>query len=162
MATETKDKPVSPEVTALAAKLRKNITIDPATGQATLTVEDYKANLPEGVTEDTVKAVDAYNGLYLHAAALAHGEESVPVLKKHKELEATHLTANLLGRNKIEIGFKRSTETSRPGAPADEPKTVNYGVVSAKFDFASSRPRGEMARVKSHLADLAAGLAPKK
>lgn len=53
----------------------------------------YNANLPEGITPETVKSITKYNGAYLKASSLAVGEFSAEIFNKDKKV--TELTAKI-------------------------------------------------------------------
>lgn len=135
----------------LAKTLKGKITIGD-NGVATVKEGTYVELLPEGITEDTVKKLQAHNSHLVAAAALATGELAIDYLKKHKSVAAVELSMPTTGKDTLDITVKRDKQVTNP--QTKEASTV-YGAVTAGFSIYSTRPRGELAKVKDHLADLA-------
>jgi hypothetical protein len=142
---------IKKDVTDLAKVLKGKITIGD-NGVATVKEGTYIELLPEGVTEDTVKALQAHNSTLVAAAALATGELGIDYMKKHKDVAAVELTIPTVGKDSLDITVKREKHGINP---SNKEPIVSYGNVSAGFSIYSTRPRGELGKVKEHLAGLA-------
>ena len=156
MTTATKDAiTFKPNTRELADKIKKVMKIDPKTGivdsESVKTV--YGDNLPEGLTLDTVAALDAYNTNFAASGFLALGEEGVSFLKKHKSINEVSVSIPTVGKSQFNGVFERSSQVRAPG---QEP-TTKFGTGSFKLDFyGASQSRGEFKKVRDHLTDLAA------
>jgi hypothetical protein len=144
-----------PATQELADKIAKHIKIDAKTGIAD--AEHLKTvfvdNLPEGLTKEHVEALDTFIPQFAAASYLALGEASVPVFKKHKNLDApVTIEIPTVGKSKFVGVFERSSMVRAPG---QEP-VAKFGTGSMKLDFyGMSATRGEFKKVRDHLTDLA-------
>lgn len=144
---------VKQEVKDLSEKIKKEIKIDTKTGIATISETLYKDNLPEGMTIDNVKAVQDYNSRIVAATGLALGEASIPVMKKHKELEFTELTLPIV-KDTASFTFDRQS-TSRN--PTDGSEVIKHGALSVKYvTSGAGTSKGELKKVRAHLFESAA------
>lgn len=143
---------ISQDVQNLATELKGKITIGDK-GVATIDKAAYKELLAaEGIEVASAEKLQHLHSRLAPAAVMATGELSVPYLKKHKDIEKVELSMPMLGKDSLDVTIKRSKEVRSP--QSGEVSTV-YGAASAGFSVYSTRPRGEMAKVKDHLAGLA-------
>lgn len=143
---------ISQDVLNLSAELKGKITIGDK-GVATIDKAYYKELLAqEGVELASAEKLQALHSRLAPAAVHATGEVAVPYMKKHKDIEKVELSIPMLGKDSLDVTIKREKEVRNP--QSGEVSTV-YGVASAGFSVYSTRPRGEMAKVKEHLAGLA-------
>ena len=63
----------------------------------------YNANLPEGITPETIKSINKYNGVFLKASTLAVGEIAADIFNKDKKIN--ELTAK--------VGFQAAGDSYR-------------------------------------------------
>jgi hypothetical protein len=156
MTTTVKESIVfKPETRELADKIKKHIHLDPKTGLADPEKLKgvYVELLPEGVSADTVLAIDNHNTRFAAASFLALGETGVDFFKKHKGVNEVTATFPTVGKSKFEGVFERSSQVRAPG---QEP-TTKFGTGSLKLDFyGGSQSRGEFKKVRDHLTDIAA------
>lgn len=139
----------------LAKTLKGAITIG-ENGVATIKEGTYVENLPEGLTEDHVKQLQGYHSALGAAGTLALGELGVPYLKKHKEVDRIELTVPAVGKDTLDFTFDRQKVVTVPKKDGpNEEKTV-YGASTFRHSEYSTRPRGELSKVKDHLYELAA------
>lgn len=77
----------------LADQIKSSLQID---GRQIVEKEShaaYNANLPEGITPDTIKQISKYNGQFLKAATIAVGEMAAAEFKANKDVD--ELTATV-------------------------------------------------------------------
>jgi hypothetical protein len=148
-ATESK---VHPRVRSLADTLKAEITVDKKTGTSTPSADYLEKTLPEGLTVDHIKATFDHVQDLVAAGTLALGELSTPVMKKDESLTRTSLVLPLTGKNHIGVVFDRTREVRAPGS--DTPVT-KYGSSTQEVVIYGAKNRGELAKVKDELADLA-------
>lgn len=160
MSTDNKTPEIKPEVIALAAKLKPLLKIDAKTGVVTPEVGLYVGSLPEGVTEDTLKAVAKHNAQFVAAASLALGEATLPVMKKHDDLLKATLEVPTVGGDKFNFEIQRSKDVPAFGGKGDP--TTRYGHLTASYTMRGARNVGQFAQVKNHLAAAFAGGLAKK
>lgn len=157
MTTETKIE-IKPEVTALAAKIKPLLKLDPKTGIVTAEPNMYVSLLPEGLTEDTLKALSKHNAQFVPAIGLALGEHTLPAMKKHSDLLETKLVVPTTGGDKFNFALARTTMSGAPGAE----RTEKFGHFTANHQMRAARNVGQFAQVRAHLsAAFADGLAKK-
>jgi hypothetical protein len=155
MATD-KTPTVSEEIKTMAAGLK--VAIDPTTGLATLQDDAYASTLPEGITNETVKAIHKHNTNFITAMGLAVGEAAIPVMKKHADLQVVEAETKDAAGNRYGITFHRSKLTGAPGGE----KTAKYGVLGAEIELRASRKTGQLGIVKNMLGEMATKALAKK
>ena len=135
---------------ALGKIISKEIKLNKAGDQ---TNEDalanlYTGNLPDSLPVSLVKELREYDGLFIAAARLAHGEEAIVAMKKHPELERSSITIPMTGKDVLELTFDRSRSV-----PNGEGATrLAYGIPTANLSLYATKPRGLNVKVKQHLA----------
>lgn len=142
---------IKSDVVELSKTLKGKIKIGD-NGVATIEAGTYTSLLPEGVSEDTVKKLQGFHSELAAAATLATGELAVPYLKKNKDVGSVDLSIPMVGKDTLDVSIKREKVVTNPTSKA---QTTVYGAATAGFSVYSTRPRGEMLKVKSHLAELA-------
>lgn len=148
MATDIKAKAdIKPEIRDLAARIKDNIAIEGNT--ASVDKDLFVRLLPEGVTEDMVKRYQEHTTQVIAATSLALGQAAIPAMKKHKDLDNLTLNMPLVGKDNLQVNFKRQDEVGAPGAAE---KTTKFGVVSAKMQIYGTKTRGEFAKVREELS----------
>ncbi len=135
----------------LAKQLKGLIKIG-ENGVATIKEGTYVDMLPEGITEDDVKKLQTYNSNLVAAGALAIGEMGIDYMKKHKDVAQVELSIPMVGKDTMGLSIKRTKNSINP--QTKEPITT-YGAINASINTYSTKPRGELSRVKDHLAELA-------
>lgn len=145
------DNKISPEVQALAKKITSQIKLEG--DSVTVPADLYVTTLPDTLTEEQVKAVQAHNSNFFPAATLAVGDLAVAAMKKDKKLEAVSGAFKMVGRDHFDITVNRSKESRNP---ATGETTTNFGVISASMvTHGAKASRGEMSHVKAHLQEAA-------
>lgn len=163
-AAETK--PIKQEIKNLAAAIKADLTIDPKTGAGTLPKNMYERLLPEEVSVDMVEKVASANADIAAALGLAVGEASLPLMKKHKELE--RVTANLgaTGRDRFEAVFDRTYEVPVSEVGADGKRVMTgretrFGQLRVGFNSFGTRNAGQMALIKTSMQQQAMAMLTK-
>lgn len=150
--TEKKEITLKPDVQALAEKIRQDMKLD-KTGVAVVSPDLYVQTLPEGLTKETVKLLSEHNSRWVAAGGLALGQESIPVMKKHKDLNQTTLVVPTIGKDNFAFAFDRSKEVRAPGA---EESTTKYGILAASLNIYNDGANvGEVKKVKQLLSNEA-------
>lgn len=150
---DNKPREIKAEIVQLADKIKKEITIDGSTGVATVPKELYANTLPDGLTVDTIKQLQDHNSQFAAASYMALGEASIPVMKKHKDLDRSTLDIPTVGKDHFSLTFDRSGEVRAPGG--GDPKTV-YGTGRVAFNMYGTKNRGELSKVRDMLSEKAA------
>lgn len=142
---------IKSDILELSKTLKGKIKIG-ENGVATVEEGTYIALLPEGVTEDNARKLQSFHSELAAAATLATGELAVPYMKKHKDVASVDLTIPMIGKDSLDVNIKREKVVTNPQTKS---QSTIYGAATTGFTVYSTRPRGEMAKVKSHLAELA-------
>lgn len=142
---------IKADVTDLAKVLKGKIKIGD-NGHATIEDGTYVSLLPEGIDEAAVKKLQGFHSTLAAATTLATGELAVPYLKKNKDVNVVELSLPMVGKDTLDVTIKREKAGINPST---KEATLTYGAASTGFSVYSTRSRGEMAKVKSHLAELA-------
>ena len=125
-----------------------------ADGTFEVTAEPYdEAAKLAGLKKDDLKAAATFNADFVAGVANAFGQESIECLKKHPKLESTSVSVGMLGRDKVEMEFKRSE--TYPGIPKEkggkaEPVT-KYGVIKTRVKTKVGARQGAFADVAEFL-----------
>jgi hypothetical protein len=160
MTTETKTAEIKPEVTALAAKIKPLLKLDPKTGLITAEPDLYLSLLPEGLTKETLTALSKHNAQFVPATGLAMGELLLPAMKKHSDLENGTLTVPTVAGDKFSFAIARNHSVPAFGGKGEP--TEKFGHFTAKHEMRAARNSGQFAQVRTHLSAMFAdGLAKK-
>lgn len=123
----------------------------------------YEKTLPEGVTVDQIKAIQQHNTALVAATAMAVGELSVDAFKADKDLQRVSAEFSAVG-DKISATVTRSREYPAGGIPKEgevrdpNAKITKYGVIDAGYEVVSNGNKGELKKVRAHIAALAASV----
>lgn len=153
--TEIK-KPVvelKPEVVALSKIIHKAITVDGKAGTASISDGVYVANLPEGITEETVKTVSDFNTTFVAAGAYAFGQASLEAMKGSKTADRISLDIGFTGKDKVSYTIDRVKKSHNPQDPSVE--ITRYGAVSASLEMRAGKNGGQFKAVRTVINELA-------
>lgn len=138
----------------LSSQIAKAMEIDSKTGQATLDNKVFIANLPEGVTTDTVKAYSEYTNSFVAAAVDAYGRKATEILTKQKTVDRANFTANLIGRDSLTLDYKRQRVSVNP--QDRENPIVSHGHIDVNLNWAAGNSKtGEIGRARQLIKSLA-------
>lgn len=139
-------------VSELADKLMAGIDVK-KTGEVTIADGIYISNLPDGLTKETLEAVVSYNTEFIAASAKVFGEKAITAMKANKDLDDVRTSIPTIGRDSINLGYKRSYDATPPGA--DE-KVTRFGQLQASYKMHAASPqRGQLSKVREALSEQA-------
>lgn len=145
---------LTPEVAKLSSQLIKKLVVSDD-GTITPDKKLHEELLPEGMTADTLKQVQAHYSNLLAASAHAVGTLAQDFLKKHKKIEEVHMDKFHIGRDSIRVNYKRSVEVGGIGGA----KTTKHGWITAKLTTgAAGSGAGQFGRIRQHFAEQGASL----
>lgn len=85
----------------------------------------YNANLPEGVTPQTVEAISKYNGQFVSAAHIAIGKMAADVFAKNKKIDEIEASVGFFGKDdSIDVNVLREQKFTNNFAKEGEDKEV--------------------------------------
>lgn len=147
---------VNERILSLSSQIAEAFKVDAATGNTEVTKADiYAANLPEGHSEETVRALNNYNADFATAATHAFGNAAIDAFHGNKDLQRANLTLPMVDKDALVLNATRE-RTINQGEGKDP--IVSYGSVTAQFDIYASGNRGQMKVVKKELRDRAHSL----
>jgi hypothetical protein len=155
-AAESKAGVINQEILDLEQMLAKVMTLDKKTGKIEIEEGTYVKFLPEGITEEQVKSVQAYNSLMATAAGLAVGNMAIPTMTKDAELNKVTLTLPTVGKDYIGISFDRSRQVpARDDNNQPCGTRTKFGNLSVEHAMYSTKSRGQLLAVKTLLGEQA-------
>jgi len=128
---------------------------DPSLGLAIFEPDTYPKALPEDITVETIEKLQRHDSVFASGGALGFGEACVDFAKKHPGVERITGTIQTVGKDNFELDFRRQAEYPKIGGAPGE-KSVKHAVVTIAHNTYSTRPVGELKKVKTHLAELGA------
>ena len=139
----------------LSNQIAKAMSIDTKTGVATIDNKVFVANLPDNVPVEAVKSYNDYLNTFVAASVDAYGRKVTDVFTKHKSLERANFTADLIGRDKLVLDYKRQQVSANP-QDRDNP-IVTHGHFNVNLDIAAGNAKtGEIGRARQLIKSLAA------
>lgn len=104
----------------------------------------YYANLPEGITKDTIETVAGYNSRFVTATHLAIGELAADVFSKDKSVTSVVSEVGYFGKgDKLEVKVDRSKQFTNQFAKTEDEKTITkYLVMNTTVTTTSVRGTG--------------------
>ncbi len=142
---------IKAQIETLATALAGQIEIKD--GAAVIAADAYVKSLPEGLTLDTVKALQEHNANFYPAVTKAFGEKSIEAMKTDAKLNQLDLSVPMVGDDRFDVTFKRSYE--HMDMATKEMKT-SFGGVSASLTVQAARHnRGAMGSIKNELKEAA-------
>ena len=139
-------------VMELSGKLSAEITV---TGtEATIDKAAYTKNLPEGLTAETIEAVQKYNSTFYPAVTHAFGEHAITTMKNSSEVNQLTLEVPLVGKDHYDITVNRSRTYRNP--QDETTPVVKWGHVESQLvTHAIKAGRGEMSVIRDRLSAMA-------
>lgn len=131
-------------------KIVKKAIKPKADGTFEVTGEPYDEAIKlAGLKKDDLKQAAAFNADFVAGVANAFGQESIECLKKHPKLDTTSVTVGMLGRDRVEMEFKRSE--TYPGIPTEKggkaKPVTKYGVIKTRVKTKVGSKQGILADV---------------
>ena len=101
-----------------------------------------------GLKKDDLKKSQTFNADFVAGVANAFGQESIDHLKKHTNQDTTSISIGMLGRDKVEMEFKKSETYRIPGEKGKEATpTTKYGVIKTRVKTKVGSKQGDLAEV---------------
>jgi len=139
---------VAQSIKDLGVKIQDSISYDDD-GAATLPETFVKDNLPEGLSLETIKAVQDTEATFAGALALGLGNSALVHMEAKPDVE--RVTGSIdYGNNTIRASVDRKIMVRAPGSTEEKPK---FGNVSVKLDSGAAAKRGDLKRVVTHVSD---------
>jgi hypothetical protein len=142
----------------LAKQLSDHSTADHKTQLMTPSDDLYVKTLPEDIA--TPEAIAVYKRFQEHhtdlaaAAPLAVHHHALPLAKKHSDLKSLSFELPMIGKDKLEADWQRSTQVPNRLADGTTDGTKEkFGAVSVKFVNYAAGNRGALALVKKMVSD---------
>ena len=156
MTTETKDQvksAIKPEVQAVADSITKAFQLDESSGIVTTEVRPLDvASEHTGATKEMFETVKKTESIAMAGTTLAIGTIGLEAMEKHKNLNHVQAVVPMYGDETYSTGINRVTETRN--VKTGEPMDV-WGQTHTRFTTTSSANKGQMAKVRQHLKEMA-------
>lgn len=157
MADTKNESPITPALQALASKIEAEMKVN-AEGVIEADAKLFQKVLPEGLTVDDVKKVQAFGKEFFNAAAVAVGTVGQAALKKNKKLESVSIDKLAYGTDHIDLAYHRAFETTS-GFGADATKVTKHGWLTGKYvTKVGSNSASTFAKTRAHFAEQGASL----
>ena len=148
---------VVPEaVVARSASIRGVMEKVGETGVSVVPKDYYKDEFlkakPDDMTLEHVEFLDKFNTEMIAGGQLALGEESFDPMTKHKGLDRTTMSIPMLGNNSMNFKFDRSRQVPDRNAEGVVGTKTKFGASSAEVVTYGAGSRGDLLKVKQHLA----------
>lgn len=148
-------KAIKEEVLALSTKISATLKTDEKAGLIEGTIDPYLQNLPEGLSEELLKAKADYDTTYIAAGSHAVGEAGLKLLQENKELDKVTGTLPMGVKDSLNTTIYRQKEFVNPKSETGE-KLVKKGSMMVSFDTRGTNNSGQLALVKQSLLEAAA------
>nr|DAF08035.1 MAG TPA: hypothetical protein [Caudoviricetes sp.] len=144
---------LSEDLTSLKDTIVKQLTID-GSGVIAQAEETFLSNLPEGVTKDMIKKVDAARERFYTASGAAAGELAVPAFKEHKDLKQVTFVTSAGNGHKVTHNIAREVQGTNSLTGKEY---HNYGVLSTKVAISGAKATtGSLGKVRAAIGAAAA------
>lgn len=147
---------INPKITALVKELKNGMTL--GDGGVIATDKDlYEKTLPDALDMETVKWVYGHTEDLVAGLTMATAQISEEAMKKNKKLDSVSSELKIGKYAKINVGYLRSqNQTIRNMQnPTEAPREVTkYGVTTASIKTFGQKNRGELKKVRAHVADV--------
>lgn len=145
---------VSPRVVLLAGEYKNDAKIEE--GSVSVNKDAFFKNLPEGVTKEMVESVAMARDEAVAALTLLTGEVAEEQLKKNKDLNSVTGTLGFGKRGDATASYTRSVVGRK--SVTDPTEVTRYGSTQVRVRDFSSKPRGDLNKVRTMLKERAESL----
>lgn len=115
---------------ALADSIAANLKTSGGTISEEVPHSTYDANLPEGITRDTVKAMAKYNNNFIQASRLAVAEASVAIFNQNSTIDTVNAELGFFAPgDNVRIRAERERTYVNPQAAEGQPATLTKSLV---------------------------------
>ncbi|EKD89542.1 MAG: hypothetical protein ACD_33C00045G0009 [uncultured bacterium] len=143
----------------LSDAIKTNLKADGSSIKETETHSAYIANLPEGITKDTVEDISKYNSKFVTAAHIAVGELSSEIMKKDKSVETVEAEIGYFGKNdSLSITVNREKTYQNYLAKDGDPKEVVKHLVMNTTATIHSAKGSSLKSVKESMSEEFQGM----
>lgn len=143
---------ISPRTLELSLQLKEGLTVDAEKETGVISAETYAAILPEGLTVEMAEKFREFHGELYPALGHLAGEVGVPLMVANPEMKRLVLEMPTVGKDRINVSFDRE----RTYADNQTKGTlVKHGQVLVQHHVYGTKNRGEVAKVKNFLSQLA-------
>lgn len=155
-AEATQEIVISETTKARAESIRNSMQFVGDTGVASIPKDYYKDEFmkakPADMTLEHVEFLRKFNTEMFCGGDLALGEASIPLMTKHKNLDRTTLSIPMLGNDSVNFKFDRSRQVPDRNSEGVVGTKTKYGASSVEVVTYGAGSRGELLKVKQHLA----------
>ena len=147
---------IKDHIVDLTDKIKKDLSFN----KETSSVEDsgsFESNIPEGLTMETIVAVNKYETDYVAASTNAFGQVCIEQFKKDKDLDIVTGNFKMAGNNEITHEAHREAVKPNP-ANRDQPVTKYCDIRSTYKLTATHQSTGQLKQVRVALNEEAAKL----
>ena len=139
------------KIDAVATAIASDIVIKD--GTASIAADAYVKSLPEGISLETVMALQEHNTNWFPGVTKAFGLKAIDAMKQDPALKTLALTVPLVGEDKLDLSF--SKEYPYTDTKTKEQKMAYGGLNASLTVQASLHNRGAMGAVKRELKEAA-------
>ena len=147
------------EVLKLSTAIRAELSVDKQTGLVTGDSKKvYNENLPEGITEETVKSISDYNTTFVAGATHAVGEMAIDAMKANSNLERVSAELGFGYKDTLDLAVDRRVEIKNHLIKDEngEPTTsVKYGSTKFGMNVHSSHNAGQLKAARNLINQMA-------
>ena len=147
----------------LVKKIQTSIT-GAETGTAQAGDEVYNANLPEGLTAETVQQVSDYTTVFVASGMEAAGAVALAAMKKDKKLDSVNVNLPLGAFGQADCSVYRSKEVTIPPAEkgGEATKELQFGVNRCSVSFVAGKNSGLLGKARDAIKEQATAIFGKK
>lgn len=152
-ATETKKPAIKQETNDLAERITKSLSLDAATNTVTPTSSIYEeAATDAGITQEQIGKVKSFEISFVAATTKAIGSMGIAAMEKETSLNRVTGEIPMYDGDSFRVCVDRSSTGRNPRT--GEP-TTTYGSIKTEFVQSTGSNRGQMAKVRLELRELA-------
>ena len=134
---------LKPEVKALSEKITKGLKGEKSDGRITETADNYKDNLPEGITPEIDTVLNDYQTRFVAASAHSVGLMAADLMKSNKKLDEVTATIKMAGKNEVNHAVARS-KTFAFGSGDNRREVNKPGAMETKVDIYGAHNSGQL------------------
>lgn len=146
---------ITHDVTVMAEKMKKSITIDKDTGVATISENLYKDLTPDDLTYEVITKVKKHDRTFFAASALSFGELAIDAMKANKKLESATIEIPMTKYDVVTHNISRHKSYANHLTGKGE-MVDRYGTLVTIYTNKGGKSNSaDLKRVRKHLSDLA-------
>lgn len=152
-ATETKKPAIKQEISDLAERITKSLLLDSTSNTVTQTSSIYvEAATDAGITQEEIGKVKSFEIGFVAATTRAIGRIGIEAMEKEASVNRVSGEIPMYEGDTFRVAVDRSSvgRNPRTGEP-----TTTYGSIKTEFVQSTGSNRGQMAKVRLELRELA-------